>query len=350
MHNVFLWTHPSGYLTESLAALARTPGERVSLVCFKRDVLAPFAELAAGSDDVQLTEVPDSPSPQVVTDLVGCLSPDRLFVSGWHIRAYRRAARNVRPQAERVLCMDNQWLGTPKQQLGRLAFALNLRQVYDRVFVPGAPQAAFARRLGFPPEAISTGLLVCDLDTFVPDARTRQDASAPNFVFVGRLVAEKGVKSLLEAYRRYRARVSSPWPLDVFGEGPLRAELAGVPGVTVHGFTQPPQLAAKLQASGVFVLPSVFEPWGVVVQEAAAAGRPLILTDAVGAASAFLHEGRNGWLVPAGNSTSLAAALEAATRCSPQARAAMSDKSIALAKRVDHASWVAAARGLAVAS
>ena len=51
-----------------------------------------------------------------------------------------------------------------------------------------------------------------------------------------------------------------------------------------------------LRNAGVFVLPSRFEPWGVVVHEMAAAGFPMILSDAVGAATQFLQSGSNGFL------------------------------------------------------
>lgn len=63
-------------------------------------------------------------------------------------------------------------------------------------------------------------------------------------------------------------------------------------------------------AADVFALLSRHEPWGVVVNEAAAMGLPLILSDRVGAARDLLHDGENGFLVPADDPVAAAAALD----------------------------------------
>ena len=64
----------------------------------------------------------------------------------------------------------------------------------------------------------------------------------------------------------------------------------------------------------VFALLSTHEPWGVVVNEAAASGLPLLLSDRVGAAHDLLEDGRNGVLVPAGDAAAAGAALARARR------------------------------------
>jgi glycosyltransferase involved in cell wall biosynthesis len=62
-------------------------------------------------------------------------------------------------------------------------------------------------------------------------------------------------------------------------------------------------------AADVFALLSLREPWGVVVNEAAACRLPLVLSDRVGAAPDLLHDGENGFLVPAGDVERAADAL-----------------------------------------
>jgi glycosyltransferase involved in cell wall biosynthesis len=71
------------------------------------------------------------------------------------------------------------------------------------------------------------------------------------------------------------------------------------------GFVQPENVWRFMEQSGVFILPSLYEPWGVVVHEHAAAGFPLVLSDAVGARHRFLKEGHNGHCFVAGNKESL---------------------------------------------
>jgi len=68
-------------------------------------------------------------------------------------------------------------------------------------------------------------------------------------------------------------------------------------------------LAAEYVAADVFALLSPHEPWGVVVNEAAASGLPLVLSDRVGAAYDLLRDGENGFLVPAGDVAAAGAAL-----------------------------------------
>ena len=91
--------------------------------------------------------------------------------------------------------------------------------------------------------------------------------------------------------------------------GPEAARLAGIEGVDLLGFVQPDSLPALLARSGCLVLPSRFEPWGVVVHEAAAAGLPVVCTSVAGAASRLVLDGYNGVVVPPGDPGALARAL-----------------------------------------
>ena len=77
----------------------------------------------------------------------------------------------------------------------------------------------------------------------------------------------------------------------------------------IRGDLPEAELAAEYAAADVFALLSLHEPWGVVVNEAAASGLPLILSDRVGAARDLLRDGENGFLVPSGDATAAAAAL-----------------------------------------
>ena len=69
------------------------------------------------------------------------------------------------------------------------------------------------------------------------------------------------------------------------------------------------RVAEAYVAADVFALLSLHEPWGVVVNEAAASGLPLVLSDRVGAARDLLRDGENGYLLPCGDADAAAAAL-----------------------------------------
>jgi glycosyltransferase involved in cell wall biosynthesis len=128
---------------------------------------------------------------------------------------------------------------------------------------------------------------------------------------VARLVPEKGTDDLIRAV----AEAGDPrLRLVVAGDGPERralVDLAAELGVrlTILGHVAEAELAQLYVDADVFALLSHHEPWGVAVNEAAASGLPLLLSDRVGAASDLLAEGRNGFVVPAGDVPAAAAAL-----------------------------------------
>lgn len=99
------------------------------------------------------------------------------------------------------------------------------------------------------------------------------------------------------------------------GDGPLRGELEAQAGalkgndVRFLGFRNQTELPAFYDLCDVFVLPSVHEPWGLVVNETMNAGKPVIVSDRVGAAPDLVQPGVNGWIFPHGNVAALADCL-----------------------------------------
>jgi glycosyltransferase involved in cell wall biosynthesis len=236
--------------------------------------------------------------------------------------------------------MDNQWWATPKQILGVGTSPVLVRPAYDAAFVPGERSADFARRLGFPDERIIRGIYSCDHPRFDAVAEARGDAApAPAFAFVGRLVVEKGIDVLAQGYRRYRQLTTDPWPLLVGGVGPESRELAELPGVDILGFVQPDDLPHLLARAGCLVLPSRFEPWGVVVHEATTAGLPVVCTSVCGAASRLVLDGYNGAVVSPGDADALARALLRISTAGPSTLRAMSVASRSLARQFTPERW-----------
>jgi glycosyltransferase involved in cell wall biosynthesis len=129
---------------------------------------------------------------------------------------------------------------------------------------------------------------------------------------VARLVPEKGLATLVRAV----AETADPrLVLTVVGSGPEQgrlerlAEERGV-RLSLVGDLDWSDIVKAYVAADIFALLSESEPWGVVVNEAAACGLPLVLSDAVGAAHDLLVDGVNGYTVTAGDSRAAAAALK----------------------------------------
>jgi glycosyltransferase involved in cell wall biosynthesis len=130
-------------------------------------------------------------------------------------------------------------------------------------------------------------------------------------VTVARLAPEKGIDILLRALA---AAGDERLIAIAVGEGPERArleQLAAELGVRANFAGGRPweSVVEAYAAADVFALLSEREPWAVVVNEAAACGLPLVLSDRVGAAHDLLRDGENGTLGPAGAAAAAAEAL-----------------------------------------
>ncbi|HEX7069346.1 MAG TPA: glycosyltransferase family 4 protein, partial [Rhodothermales bacterium] len=184
-----------------------------------------------------------------------------------------------------------------------------------------------------------SGCYACDWDRFAAVRERAKENRPKAFLYVGRYVPVKGMPVLLEAYRTYRTMVRSPWPLICAGAGPLKSLLEGQEGVTDHGFVQPDALPELMARASAFVLASNREPWGVVVQEAAATGMPLICSDACGASVHLLQDGYNGFVFETGNSSHLAECMARVSEASDDAFARMSEGSFELSKQFTPERW-----------
>ncbi|BCY13818.1 glycosyltransferase family 4 protein [Actinoplanes sp. L3-i22] len=131
----------------------------------------------------------------------------------------------------------------------------------------------------------------------------------PLVSFAGRLVYEKGVQHLLEAAPDLRSRFPG-LRLVVAGDGPYRKELELVaePWVTFPGFLTGHDLTALMAASDCYVVPSIYEPFGMVALEAAAAGTPVAVA-ATGGLAEIVEPGVTGVHFPPGSPAALADAV-----------------------------------------
>lgn len=120
---------------------------------------------------------------------------------------------------------------------------------------------------------------------------------------------------MLEAFSTMQNKGEKAY-LVYIGDGPLRpelerrvAELNLQEQVRILGFKNQTELPAYYALCDVFVLPSQKEPFGLVINEVMNAGKAIITTDEVGAAKDLVHNGLNGYVVPAGNVSALSEAL-----------------------------------------
>lgn len=315
MKVVICWPDVSGYTAASWRALAR---RGVDVFVLTHDLRPPGGGPTAFDYKALIAGVPsrvllrgEFEDAALVEREVAAQNPDVVVLPGWSVPRYTRlaSARSL-ARATFLMGMDTAWTGSWRQLAGRWAKRGYFRHI-DGVVVAGERAYRLARWLGFPPSRIERGVYGLDCAALSPALRRR--LALPrwprSFLFVGRYVRDKAVDVLVEGYRRYRASVDEPWTLTCCGRGGEGSLLRDVPGLTDRGFVQPDDLPGVMSEHGCFVLPSRYEPWGVVLAEAAAAGLPLIATDACGASLDVLRNYDNGLVLPESDPGRLADAM-----------------------------------------
>ena len=341
MRVAVLWYGLSDYLNACLKELAAREGVELFVSHLQPVETAPFAQDQFRWINNQLMWR----SEEDLATLQGRLdefAPEVEVFCGWAVSAYRKAAKKSCGKCLRIMTMDNCWLATAKQRLATLISPWYVRPLADLVWLPGERQATFAKKLGFGQQHLLRGLYSCDQPELEAIYQSRIENQHPvprAFIYVGRLVPEKGIDTLVEAYEIYRNACDDPWPLVCCGTGPLRSRLENRAGIQVEGFLQAEALRAKLASAGCLVLPSNFEPWAVVVHEAAAAGLLVLASESVGAAVHLVQDAYNGYLFERGNARQLADLMARVTSLTNAQRSDMSEASHWLSRQFTPRRW-----------
>jgi glycosyltransferase involved in cell wall biosynthesis len=185
-----------------------------------------------------------------------------------------------------------------------------LRLLFDVAVTGGTAHRRYLEQLGFPKGKVARYYDVVDnaaLAVKTSELRRTGPNSfglplRPYFLYVGRMSPEKNVEGLLQAWLAYRDE-GGEWPLILVGDGPALAGLQAVAAKSQHGsevhfagLRTSRELPAFYAFAGCFVLPSVREPWGLVVNEAMASSLPVLVSSRCGSAEDLVEEGQNGFI------------------------------------------------------
>lgn len=213
-------------------------------------------------------------------------------------------------------------------------------------FVAGRPHLAYLESLGMDRQKIFTGYDVVDNGHFsrgadaarAASAATRKQYGLPEnyFLACARFIPEKNLPRLLEAYAAYyRAAVGAgkehePWKLVLVGDGPLATKvrqsisrLGLEDAVILPGYVPFDVLPRYYGLAQALIHPSVRDTWGLVVNEAMAAGLPVLVSTDCGCAGDLVEPGVNGFTFDPENAGQLAGLMEKMTSLPAEERAAM---------------------------
>ena len=333
---LFLYTELADYFLKCCDELSKTAD--VHIVRWPVNKEAPFK--FSYSDKIKIYDKNEY-SREGLKDLVAGIGPDMIVCSGWVDKDYLKLTKPYFKKIPTVLTCDTHWTGSAKQYLATVLSRFFLLNVFSNAWVPGNIQKTYALKLGFKSEQIALGFYCCDLQNFnavyAQNASKKAAAIPKRFLYVGRYYDFKGIGDLWDAFIQLQEESPNDWELWCLGTGSKTP--AQHPKIRHFGFVQPADLEPILEQTGVFILPSRFEPWGVVVQEYAAAGFPLLLSQAVGAKEAFLEEGKNGFTFAAEDVPGLKNQLKKMINLSAKDLILMSEKSHALAQKISPSKW-----------
>lgn len=232
----------------------------------------------------------------------------------------------------------------------------------DGFVVPGKSSREYLMQLGVRREQIFTAPNAIDVAFFSDAAASARQTSSEirkartlpgrYFLYVGRLVEQKGIFDLLEAYAKLKDATRQAVGLVFVGDGEQRIQLEArareIAGGCVRftGFAHREDLAQFYGLAEALVMPTHTDPWGLVVNEAMACGLPIIVSSAAGCVEDLVGDNVNGYVVPCGNVARLAEAMEALAG-NEELRASMASQSLERTRQSSPEAW---ARGMAEAA
>jgi 1,2-diacylglycerol 3-alpha-glucosyltransferase len=273
------------------------------------------------------------------------LKPDAIIIPGWGFKISRAALTWCRRHRKKAIVMsETKWNDEPRQfWKEKLKYWLCIRK-FDAAIVGGKLHRDYLVKLGFANDRIFFGYDAVDNDYFSQKAEiARQNPAAarqrqpkipvkPYFIVMTRLLKRKNVHRLVLAFANYQKQIGieQAWDLVICGSGEeesnirqLIDELNIKNDIHLPGFIPYQALGDWYGLAGAFVHPALLEPWGLVVNEACAAGLPIICSDTVGAASELIEAGKNGLLFDPENVLDITNALISISQPDLETRIAM---------------------------
>jgi len=340
---LFLFTELAGYILACMKQLAASGDVEVHVVRWPVNAIAPF-KFNLDGENIFYHERKDLSDDQLIA-FANKLQPDIIFCSGWIDKGYLKICNSFKGKIKTVLTFDNPWRNTLKQNIAALVGKYYIRKYFSHCWVSGSPQHIYALKLGFNHDTIADGFYSCDYNYFhglYEEYRPEKIKHFPKrILFVGRYTRLKGVSELWKAFVQFQNEQPNEWELWCLGKGELEKDFPVHDKIKNFGFVQPDELNRFIKDAGVFILPSHYEHWGVVVHEYAACGFPLICSSTTSAATTFLRDGENGFLHAPCSVDALVQVFKLLNQTPVEKLIAMGDRSAELSAAITPATWIA---------
>ena len=268
------------------------------------------------------------------------INPYLILISGRMNSDYLKIAKIFCNKTIRVTVQDTMYKKSLRQYFQSLLRNFLYNQYFDKFWGIGTQQTKYAKSVGFKENDIYEGFYVA-AEIFFKSYKRKifSTKGSFNFLFIGRLVKEKNILRLSKAIELINNKLNKKHKLFIIGEGYLRSKLERINCVTLLGLKNQKEIIKISQNCDIFCLPSIYEPWGVVVHEMIALGFPIICSKKCGSSFDLVEEGINGYKFDPYDINSIKDAIIRITGLSDTQLGYFSSNSNLIAKKINHKNW-----------
>ena len=333
MKILYLYAEIMGYNIPVLNILSKKYKAEITVVSWKKKLTSYKIDFAEENINFHFKE--DFEKFQLISFCQN-FSPDLIVVSGWMDKDYLEICRIFKKNKTAVIvaASDTQWSNSLRHIIATFISPFYHKKRFDFLWVSGSWQYEYARRLGFSNQKIIFNCYSANVDILKSNQITFQENRT--LLFLGRFDKVKGIDLLLNTFKKFKQETNSTLKLKLIGGG---VELDFVKSfesvdVIVKEFLQPDELIHELDDVTGFILPSIYEPWGLVIHEMASAGLPLLVTNICGANTMFAIHNHNALVFEPNSNEAIYKALKTFDNLSNEQIVKMGDYSKQLSMRV----------------
>lgn len=341
---LFLSSQLTGYFYDCLKELVDSYDFEVQVIRWQSSTNAPYQFSDCKGININLKE--DFTSKDLLKRCID-FKPNLVYYPGWMDKDYLKIVAHLRQKGTiSIMGFDNQWQGTLRQRLmASMGYWLFKKLFHaDYVWIAGEYQHEYMKRIGFLEKQILECLYSANQPAYhieYQQIRHQKITHYPKqFLYIGRFEKVKNVVMLHRVFQNIAEQnLNKGWTLTMIGAGNEEGFLKPSRDVVIKKFVQPQDLPTLMPQFGCFVLPSLQEPWGVVVHEAVSSGLPLILSSMTGAGTIFLKEGENGFSFESTDEEALKNSLLNIINSDDATLTKMSERSAELSCQITPKNW-----------
>ena len=241
------------------------------------------------------------------------IKPNIIITNGFGQWTFFALVYKILHRAKIVICYERTFHTERNAQWFRLIFRKFIARYIDSFSCNGTLSKSYTLSLGVSKKKVTIGHLAADNEGLAKTAsamssfkikKMRNNWRNPELVFLaaGNLNERKGIRELINGWRRLEKDVPGEWRLVLIGDGSLEKVLKkqtrslNLRNVIFVGPIDYDAMASYYAAADCFVMPTLEDNWSLVVPEAMACGLPIICSCYNGCYPELIEQGGNGWI------------------------------------------------------